>query len=254
MFIHNTAIIGNKSELASNVSVGPFSIIEDNVIIGENTKIHSNVLIKSGTEIGNGCEIFSGAIIGNIPQDKKFIDKETKVVIGDNNIIREYCTIHRATEKNGITLIENNCLLMAYSHIGHDTVLKSNVILSNSVQVGGHVKIEDHAIIGGATPIHQFCIIGQHSFIGGGYRIVQDVPPFIKAMGEPLRYSGINTVGLSRNNFSEDVILNIKNIYKYIYRSELNVSQALEVINNEINTDESLIVVEFIENSSRGII
>jgi len=212
------------------------------------------VLIKSGTVVGSDCEIFSGAVIGNRPQDKNFIDKKSQVIIGDKNIIREYCTIHRATVEDGITSIGDSCLLMAYSHIGHDTVLKNNIILSNSVQVGGHVKIEDYAIIGGATPVHQFCKIGQHSFIGGGYRIVQDVPPFIKAMGEPLRYSGINSVGLSRNNFSDEIITTIKKIYKYIYRSDLNVSQALDSVANSFDTDESLAIVEFINNSSRGII
>ncbi len=240
--------------MGNNVTVGPYSIIEDNVILGSNTIIHSNVLIKSGTVIGNDCEIFSGAVIGNRPQDKKFIDKESKVIIGDKNIIREYCTIHRATVEDGITSIGDSCLLMAYSHIGHDTVLKNNIIISNSVQVGGHVMIDDYAIIGGATPVHQFCKIGQHSFIGGGYRIVQDVPPFIKAMGEPLRYSGINSVGLSRNNFSDEIIITIKKIYKYIYRSDLNVSQALDSVANSFDTDESLAIVEFINNSSRGII
>ncbi len=143
---------------------------------------------------------------------------------------------------------------MAYSHVGHDTIIKSDVILSNSVQVGGHVTIENNAIIGGATPIHQFCQIGQFAFIGGGYRVVQDVPPFIKAMGEPLKYYGVNNIGLSRERYSNEKISDIKKIYKYIYRSDLNVSQALDFINHEIKTDEALAVVKFIENSDRGII
>ena len=145
-------------------------------------------------------------------------------------------------------------MLMAYSHIAHDVIVKNHVILSNNVQVGGHVLINNNAIIGGSTPIHQFCKIGEHSFIGGGLRIVQDIPPYIMAMGEPLRYSGINSVGLSRNNFSKEKISLIKNAYKTIYRSKYNVTQALEIINKEYNDSEIKIIINFINNSERGII
>ena len=253
--MHKTAIISPKSKIDSNVDIGPFSIIEDNVSIKKNCKIHSHVVIKSGTSIGENCEIFSGSILGGIPQDLKYNGEDTKLEIGDNNIIREYTTIHKGTIDKVTTKIGNNCMLMAYSHVAHDSTIKNNVILSNSVQVGGHVYIDDFAIIGGATPIHQFCKIGKYSFVGGGYRVVQDVPPFIKAMGEPLKYLGINSIGLARNNFSSKEILKIKKAYKILYRSEYNIPQAVSILREEYSNNRGInAIIKFIDKSVRGII
>ena len=253
--MHKTAIISPKSKIDSNVDIGPFSIIEDNVSIKKNCKIHSHVVIKSGTSIGENCEIFSGSILGEIPQDLKYNGEDTKLEIGDNNIIREYTTIHKGTIDKVTTKIGNNCMLMAYSHVAHDSTIKNNVILSNSVQVGGHVYIDDFAIIGGATPIHQFCKIGKYSFVGGGYRVVQDVPPFIKAMGEPLKYLGINSIGLARNNFSSKEILKIKKAYKILYRSEYNIPQAVSILREEYSNNRGINeIIKFIDKSVRGII
>ena len=193
--------------------------------------------------------------MGEQPQDLKYNNEKTTLWIGDNNIIREYCTIHKGTSDRGATKIGDDCMFMAYSHIAHDTIIGNNVILSNSVQVGGHVDIHNNVIVGGSTPIHQFCKLGEYSFIGGGYRIVQDIPPYIKAMGEPLRYAGINSIGLLRNNFDQDIISSIKKAYRIIYRSEYNFSQALEHIRNSLSTNEEINnIINFIKNSSRGII
>ena len=253
--MHKTAIISPKSKIDINVDIGPFSIIEDNVSIKKNCKIHSHVIIKSGTSIGENCEIFSGSILGEIPQDLKYNGEDTKLEIGDNNIIREYTTIHKGTIDKVTTKIGNNCMLMAYSHVAHDCTINNNVILSNSVQVGGHVYIDDFAIIGGATPIHQFCKIGKYSFVGGGYRVVQDIPPYIKAMGEPLKYLGINSIGLARNNFSSKEIFKIKKAYKVLYRSEYNVSQAVSILREEYSNDRGINeIIKFIDESTRGII
>ena len=253
--MHKTAIISPKSKIDSNVDIGPFSIIEDNVSIKKNCKIHSHVVIKSGTSIGENCEIFSGSILGGIPQDLKYNGEDTKLEIGDNNIIIEYTTIQKGTIDKVTTKIGNNCMLMAYSHVAHDSTIKNNVILSNSVQVGGHVYIDDFAIIGGATPIHQFCKIGKYSFVGGGYRVVQDVPPFIKAMGEPLKYLGINSIGLARNNFSSKEILKIKKAYKILYRSEYNIPQAVSILREEYSNNRGINeIIKFIDKSVRGII
>jgi len=249
------SIISSKSEIANNVDIGPFCIIEDNVSIKKNCKIHSHVIIKSGTSIGQNCEIFSGAILGEIPQDLKYSGEETSLRIGDNNIIREYVTIHKGTIDRETTEIGNNCMLMAYSHIAHDSIIKNNVILSNSVQVGGHVDIDDFVIVGGSTPIHQFCKLGRYSFVGGGYRVVQDVPPYIKAMGEPLKYAGINSIGLSRNNFSSDEISTIKKAYKILYRSKHNTSQAVSILKKDFKDNKKVTeIINFIDKSSRGII
>ncbi len=212
-------------------------------------------MIKSGTRIGEHCDIYSGVILGEQPQDLKYNNEKTTLCIGDNNIIREYCTIHKGTSDRGTTKVGNNCMLMAYSHIAHDTIINDNVILSNSVQVGGHVDIDNNVIVGGSTPIHQFCKLGEYSFIGGGYRIVQDIPPYIKAMGEPLRYAGINSIGLSRNNFNQEIISSIKKAYRIIYRSEYNFSQALQHIRDSLSINEEINkIIDFIKNSSRGII
>ena len=253
--MYKNSIISPKSNIDTSVEIGPFCIIEDNVSIDKNCKIHSHVIIKSGTSIGQDCEIFSGAVLGEIPQDLKYNGEKTKLKIGNNNIIREYVTIHKATADRKITEIGNNCMLMAYSHIAHDSIIKNNVILSNGVQVGGHVDIDDFVIVGGATPIHQFCKLGKFSFIGGGYRVVQDVPPYIKAMGEPLKYFGVNSIGLSRNQFSSDQISLIKKAYKILYRSEYNISQAVNILNNDYSDNEQINeIINFIDNSNRGII
>ena len=255
MNIHSTSIIDKSVKIPQNTTIGPYSIIESDVSIGESVKIASNVLIKSGTIIGNNVEIFSGAIIGEKPQDLKYNNEKTIVKIGDNSIIREYVTIHKGTKDRKITKIGSNCLLMAYSHVAHDTFLGNNVILSNDVQVGGHVTIENNVIIGGSTPIHQFCKIGEYAFVGGGYRIVQDVPPYIKAMGEPLKYFGINSVGLKRNSFSEDIISTIKKAYRVIYRSEHNILQAIKILDENSNSKlEVKKIINFIKKSNRGII
>ena len=253
--MYKNSIISPKSNIDRSVEIGPFCIIEDNVSINKNCKIHSHVIIKSGTSIGQDCEIFSGAVLGEVPQDLKYNNEETKLKIGKNNIIREYVTIHRGTADRKITEVGNNCMLMAYSHIAHDCIIKNNVILSNGVQVGGHVDIDDFVIVGGATPIHQFCKLGKFSFIGGGYRVVQDVPPYIKAMGEPLKYFGVNSIGLSRNQFSSDQISLIKKVYKILYRSEYNISQAVDILNNNYSGNEQVNeIINFIDNSNRGII
>ncbi len=200
--INRTAIISKKSIIGKNVSIGPYCIIEDDVVIGDNTSIGPYSIIKKFTEIGNDCRIFSHCVLGEIPQDKKFNNEITKLIIGDRNTIREFCTINRGTDESGKTIIGNDCLFMAYVHVAHDCILKNDIILANGVQLGGHVEINDFAIVGGMTPVHQFCKIGKYAFVGGGLRVVQDVPPFIIANGEPLKFSGINILGLRRRKFN----------------------------------------------------
>ncbi|OUW63338.1 MAG: acyl-[acyl-carrier-protein]--UDP-N-acetylglucosamine O-acyltransferase [bacterium TMED198] len=252
----NNRLISDASSIGKNTEIGAFSIIEENVTIGDNCTIANNVLIKKNTVIGNNCEIHTGAIIGDDPQDIKFSKSiKSKVKIGNNNIIREYCTIHRSTEENSITMIGDNCYLMAYVHIAHDCNIGNNVILANAVQAAGFVAIHDNAVVGGLTPIHQFCKIGKFSFIGGGLRIVQDVPPYILANGEPLQFSGLNSIGLRRNNFSSRSINEIKKAYKLIYKSEFNISQSVRKIKSEFETSGEIDdIINFIENSKRGLI
>ena len=249
------SIISKKAQIGKNVSIGPYCIIEDNVIIGDNTKIDSHTIIKEYTEIGKNCNIFSHCVIGEIPQDKKYDGEKSHLIIGNNNTIREYCTLNRGTGESGLTKIGNNCLFMAYVHVAHDCILGNDIILANGVQLGGHVTIDNYGIVGGMTPVHQFCKIGMHAFIGGGLRVVQDVPPYIIANGEPLKFSGINILGLRRRKFSSNERDNIKKAYKLIYNSNFNISQAIEEIQSTFNIDESIKdIIGFIKSSTRGLI
>jgi len=253
--IHQTAIISSKSIIGKNVFIGPYCIIDDDVIIGDNTRIDAHTIIRSYTTVGQNCHIFSNCVIGEIPQDKKFEGEKSKLVIGDNTVVREFCTLNRGTKDSGLTKIGSDCLLMAYVHIGHDCLVSDNIILANGVQLGGHVEIQKYAIVGGLTPVHQFCKIGEHSLVGGGLRVVQDIPPFIIANGQPLKFSGINALGLRRRKFSVTQRTNIKKAYKILYNSNMNTSQALEKIKKDFSSQNEIsTIISFINDSSRGLI
>lgn len=252
---HKTALIDNNTQIGKNVTIGPYSIIDDNVIIGDNTVVYPYVHIKSDTIIGKNNKIFQGSVLGEDPQDLKYNGEKTFLEIGDNNTIRENCTLNKGTSHTNKTIIGSNCLLMAYVHVAHDCIIDDRVILANGVQLGGHVEIGYHVTVGGMTPVHQFCKIGEHAFIGGGRIALQDIPPYILATGEPLQYAGINSVGLRRRKFSIDVRNNIKKAYKFIYKSNLNVKQAIEAIKENLKlTDEINKILIFLKDSDRGLI
>ena len=253
--IHPTAIVHPGVELGKDVEIGPFSIINDNVIIGDGCKIKSQVLIDSGSRLGKNVAVFSGAVLGTAPQDLKYNGEKTYLEVGDNTIIREFATLNRGTAHSTRTIIGQNCLLMAYVHVAHDCIIGNDVIIANAVNMGGHVVIGDYAGIGGITGIHQFVHIGQHAFVGGGYRITKDVPPFILAMGEPLQYGGLNTIGLKKHGFSSDAMLMIKRAYKIVYRSGLTKKAALDKLQQDFeNSPEVRVIARFLAQSERGII
>lgn len=253
--IHASAIVSSKAQLGENITVGPFSYIEDDVIIGNNCIIGSSVSIYNGARIGNDVKIYQGASVANHPQDLKFANEESTFVIGDGTVVREFATLHRGTVESGTSIVGKNCLLMAYSHVAHDCIVGDNCIIANLVQLGGHVELEDWVIIGGGTSVHQFEKIGKHSMIGGGFRITSDVPPYILAAGEPLKYTGLNTIGLRRRGFSNNEIAKLKEIYSYIYSKELNLTQAKESILEKFVKDPLAdSVLEFLAKSNRGII
>jgi len=255
MNIHPSAIIDPKAQIGENVKIGPFVIIENDVVIGDGTEIKSSAVIKSGARIGKECRIFQSAIISEIPQDLKFSGEKTLLEIGDRTTVREFCTLNRGTSELGKSSIGNDCLLMAYVHVAHDCVIGDKTILANGVQLAGHVSIGYHVTIGGMTPIHQFCNVGDHAFVGGGYRVVQDVPPYILASGEPLKFAGVNNVGLRRRGFSSESRMNIKRVYKQIFYSAMNMSESIKEIKSNIEqTEEVKIILNFIENSNRGLI
>jgi UDP-N-acetylglucosamine acyltransferase len=253
--IHPLAVVDPGAKIGSGVTIGPHSVVENNVEIGDNTQIDTCVRICNGARIGKNCHIFHGAVISEVPQDLKFQGEDTIAVIGDRTKIREYATIHRGTKNRQKTVVGTDCLLMAYTHVAHDCILGDNVVITNSVQMGGHVTIDDWVYVGGMSGIHQFTHIGKHAFIGGFSRCAQDVPPYIMVAGVPMKYSGLNVVGLRRRNFSNESINLLKEVYRLIYRSEFNISQALEQIKSGFEpSEETHEIISFIENSNRGII
>lgn len=253
--VHPTAIISPGAELGSDVEVEAYSVIDEDVVIGDGCRISTGVRIHNGTKLGKSVRVFHGAALGGEPQDLKFTGERTELIVGDNTTLREFCTLNRGTKATGRTVVGSDVLIMAYAHVAHDCYIGNNVILVNSVHLAGHVEIEDYAIVGGVVPIHQFVRIGRHSMIGGGLRVPKDVPPYILAGGQPLRYFGLNAVGLRRRGISTDVRNVLKQVYKLIYLSSMNITQAIARIRQEYaEVEEAMIVVDFIEKSKRGLL
>lgn len=249
------AYIHPDAQIAPNVVIEPFVTIDKNVVIEEGTRIGSNVTIFEGARIGKNCNIFPGAVIAAVPQDLKFHGENSVAIIGDNTTIRECVTVNRGTASKAKTEIGKNCLIMAYCHVAHDSILGNNVIMSNAVQVAGEVRIDDFAIIGGGTLIHQFCHIGSHVMLQGGSHVNKDVPPYVKAGRNPLSYAGINSIGLRRRGYSNETIRDIQELYRYLYLSGLNNTDAIERIETELPASkERDDIILFIRNSQRGII
>lgn len=248
------AYVHPGAKIATNVVVEPFTTINNNVIIGSGTWIGSNVTIMEGARIGKNCRIFPGAVISAIPQDLKFEDEDSLAIIGDNTTIRECVTINRGTKAFGKTIIGNDCLIMATTHVAHDCVIGDNCILANGTVVAGHVTIGDYAILSGLVAVHQFIHIGQHALVSGGSLVRKDVPPFSKAGKEPISYIGINSIGLRRRGFETEKIREIQNIYRILYQKNYNTTQALEILEAEMEaTNERDQIILFIKNSQRGI-
>lgn len=253
--IHASAVISPKAQLGSDVTVGPFTVIEDNVIIGDGCQIGSSVQLGSGARLGSRVRVFHGAVIGTIPQDLKFAGEETTAEIGDDSTVREYATINRGTTDTLTTKVGTNCLLMAYSHVAHDCKIGDNCILANSVNLAGHIEIDDNAILGGVLPVHQFVKIGTHAMIGGGFRVQQDIVPYAMAGGYPLKIIGLNSIGLKRRGFTSETIKSLEQTYRFLFRSKLNTTQAVERIKAEIEPiKEVQIILDFLERSNRGIV
>ena len=248
-FVHESAVIGNSA------IIEPFAYVGPGVTIGDRTWVGPNANILESTTIGADCKIYSGAVIGADPQDLKFADEPTTVVIGNRTVIRECVTIHKATVDRHKTVVGDDCLIMAYVHLAHDVHVGNHVILANAVNVAGHVTIEDLVIVEGMVGIQQFVRLGAHSFIAGGSLVRKNVPPYIKAAREPLAYIGVNSIGLRRRGFLQDRIQRIEDIYRTLYVQNANMSQALKVADVEFpQCDEKDFVLDFIRESNKGII
>lgn len=257
MSIHPTAVLDPQARLAASARVGPYAVIGAEVEIGEQTEIGAHVVIEGPTRIGRGNRIFPFCSIGLIPQDLKFRGERSEVIIGDDNRIREFVSIHRGTEGGGaVTQLGNDNLVMAYAHIAHDCRIGDHCILGNGATLAGHVVIEDHAIVGAFVGVHQFCRIGRHGFIGGYTVITQDVLPFSRTVHErEAKVYGVNVVGLRRRGFSKNRIERIHQAVRLLTQSNLNTSQALEKIRQSLDQNEDIAaLVQFVEGSERGVI
>jgi UDP-N-acetylglucosamine acyltransferase len=253
--IHPTAIVHPGARIAEDVVVGPYCLVGDEVELGAGCELLSHVRLDGPLVAGAGNRFFHGAAVGGVPQDLKYAGARSRVRIGDDNVFREFVTVNRATDEGGETVLGDRNLLMAYVHIAHDCTLEDDIILANSVHLAGHVVVGRNAIVGGVTPVHQFVRIGRHAIVGGGSRVPQDVPPFMKAAGNPLRVVGTNSVGLERRGFDAGARRALKDVYRLLYRSGLNVSQAVERIRETIPPSPHVAqVLEFIEGSERGIV
>jgi UDP-N-acetylglucosamine acyltransferase len=241
--------------LGEGVRIGSFAVIEEDVEIGDGVEIYPHAHISSGARIGRDCRIFTGAAIGGVPQDLKFAGERTLAFVGERTVVREYVTIHRGTVAHGRTVVGSDCLLMAYCHVAHDCEIGDRVIMANAVQLGGHVRIDDWAIIGGLTGVHQFERIGKHAMVGAGFRVMKDVPPYALAGNQPLGFSGVNVIGLQRRGFSEESIETIRQAYRLIYQSGLNMGEGIERValtfDGVAEVDE---ILEFFRASERGVI
>jgi UDP-N-acetylglucosamine acyltransferase len=253
--ISNLAFVHPDARLGKDVTVEPFAYIADNVVIGDGTWIGPNATVMYGARIGRNCRIFPSAVVSGIPQDLKFVGEVTTAEIGDNTTLREGSTVNRGTASAGKTVVGENCLLMAYSHVGHDCVIGNHCIIGNNSGLAGEVVVDDWAILSGGTLVHQFSHIGAHVMIGGGSRVRTDVPPFIKADREPLSYLGLNSVGLQRRGFDKERIDTIHNIYRVIYQSGLNFTKAIEKVAGEFaQSPDRDYIISFIRDSKRGVI
>ena len=253
--ISKSAFVHPDARVGENVTIDPFAYIAGNVTIDDGTWIGPNATVMDGARIGKNCKIFPAAVVSGIPQDLKFRGEDSTAELGDGTTVREGATVNRGTAAVGKTVVGENCLLMAYSHIGHDCAIGNNCIIGNTTGLAGEVKVDDWAILSAGSMVHQFTHIGAHVMIGGGSKVRIDVPPFIKADRDPLCYLGLNIVGLTRRGFEKERIDEIHNIFRALYQSKMNVTQALEFIEKEFKpAPDRDYILEFIRKSERGII
>lgn len=255
MSVHPTAIVHPEAKLHPSVEVGPYAVIGPRVKIGAGTVVGPHAVIENDTTIGEKNRIFSHAVVGALPQDLKYAGEQTRLVIGDENMIREFATLHIGTQGGGgVTRIGNKNLFMSYSHVAHDCVVGNGNVLANSVALAGHVEITDFVILGGLSAVHQFTRIGKHAFIAGGSMVAMDVPPYCTAQGDRAELAGLNTVGLSRHGYTDDQIGRIKDAYRILFRSKLGLNEAVSRLKAEHGGHTEIDhLLEFVASSKRGL-
>jgi UDP-N-acetylglucosamine acyltransferase len=252
--IHPTAVVDPKAEVGADVVIGPYCVVGDKVVLGDGCTLQNHVTVCGPSVIGKRNEFFSYASIGQRTQDLKYAGEPTHLEIGDDNVFREFCTVNRGTLPGTKTTIGSHNHFLAYCHIAHDCVVGNYVVFSNNGTLAGHVIVEDHVIIGGLTAVHQFCRIGKHAMTGGCTKVVQDIPPFTTVDGNPARARGINIVGLQRYGYTDAQIKALRAAYKTLYRSRLNITQALDALKSSGPDEHVQHLIAFIEGSKRGIV
>ncbi len=253
--IHRTALVDPTAQVGGDVTIGPYTIIGPRVSVGDRCQIAAHAVLERNVKLGTGVKIGYGSVLGNDPQDLKYAGEETWVEVGDATVIREYSTINRGTRATGKTSVGQRCFLMSYVHLAHDCVIGNDVIIANGVQMAGHVTVQDRAVVSGLVPIHQFVRIGTFSFVGGGSRVNQDVPPYTKAVGNPVHLYGLNSVGLQRAGFAPEVKLALKRAYRLVFNSDFTVSQGIARARTEFPAiPEVETFLKFIEASPRGVL
>jgi UDP-N-acetylglucosamine acyltransferase len=253
--IHRTALVDPTAHLGQGVSVGAYTIVGPRVNVGERSTLGAHVILERNAQLGAGVKVGHGTVIGSDPQDHKYQGEDTWVEIGENTVIREYCTINRGTTATGKTTVGKRCFLMSYVHVAHDCVIGNDVIIANTVQMAGHVTVEDRAIISGLIGIHQFVRIGTYAFVGGASRVNQDVPPYTKAVGNPVHLYGLNSVGLQRAGFAPELKLALKRAYRLLFNSDLTVTQGIARARAELPGGPELEhFLRFVEGSQRGVL
>ncbi|CAN5676549.1 acyl-ACP--UDP-N-acetylglucosamine O-acyltransferase [soil metagenome] len=253
--VHPTAIVSDEARLAADVEVGAFAMVGPGCELGEGCVIAPRATLERNVRLARNVRVGVGAVLGGDPQDLKFQGEETTVEIGEGTVIREYSTINRGTSESFKTTVGRSCFIMSYVHLAHDCHLGDGVILANGVQLAGHVRIEDRAILSGLSAVHQFVRIGRHAFIGGCSRVSKDIPPFLKAVGNPVKLYGLNTVGLQRAGFEEATLRELKRAYRLLFNSDLNITQALERAEKDLDQrPEVQELMRFLEASGRGVV
>lgn len=251
--IHPTAIIHKNAQIAKDAEIGPYAIIGENTIIGAGTKVYAHAVVECA-EIGENCTIFSHAAVGTAPQDLKYKNEPTKIIIGPRCTVREFAALNRGTIAHGKTVIGSDCLFMAYTHVAHDCIIGSNVVMANVATLGGHVEIGDYAFLGGISAVHQFCRIGKLAMIGGGSMVSQDILPFMQTQGDRARLVGLNLVGMKRRGYSSEIIEDVKSAYRILFLSGLPMEEALDQLEAANPGQELRQMIEFIHTSKRGIV
>jgi UDP-N-acetylglucosamine acyltransferase len=252
--IHATAIVDDSAQISDGVTIEPYAVIGPNVVIGCGTRVGAHVIIERDTIIGNDCSLHKGAALGGDPQDLKYAGEASRLVVGDRTVVREFATLNRGSAARGSTDIGSDCLIMSYAHVAHDCVIGDHVVIANAVNMGGHAEVGDWVVIGGMSAVHQFARIGEHAFIGGMSAVRKDVPPYVKASGNPMRLFGLNGIGLQRRGFTSAVRIEIRRAYRLLFQSSMNLGDAVEEARRTLQLSPELqALLQFIEQSERGV-